>query len=50
MKKPVKKQTSSKISNIASRILNDGKFSIAELKSLAASALSQDETKSGGKK
>lgn len=38
-----KEQTSSKISNIASRILNDGKFSIKELKALAASALTQDE-------
>ena len=39
------KQTSDKISEIASKALRTGKATVAQIKALAASALGQDETK-----
>ena len=39
------KQTSDKISQIASKALKTGKATMAQIKALAASALGQDETK-----
>ena len=50
--KPPPKQTSSKVSSVASGILS-GKIknpTSAQIKSVAASALSQDQTKGQGKK
>ena len=44
-----KKQSSSKVSTIASKVLAGKKPSAGEAKSLAASVLSQDETKGQGK-
>jgi hypothetical protein len=39
------KQTSDKISEIASKALKTGKATMAQIKALAASALGQDETR-----
>jgi hypothetical protein len=39
------KQTSDKLSEIASKALRTGKATVAQIKALAASALGQDETK-----
>jgi hypothetical protein len=39
------KQTSDKISEIASKALRTGKATVQQIKALAASALGQDETK-----
>jgi hypothetical protein len=39
------KQTSDKLSQIASKALKTGKATMAQIKALAASALGQDETK-----
>ena len=39
------KQTTDKISEIASKALRTGKATVAQIKALAASALGQDETK-----
>ncbi len=39
------KQTTDKISAIASKALKTGKATVAQIKALAASALGQDETK-----
>lgn len=38
-------RTSARVASIATRILNGGKFSIAELKAVAASALTQTRDK-----
>ncbi len=44
-----KKETSSRISSIAARALDDpGKVTYTEIRSMAASCLSQDETKGQG--
>lgn len=45
-----KKQSSSKVSTLASKVLTGKKPTASEAKSLAASVLSQDETKGQGKK
>lgn len=45
-----KKESSNKTSSIASKVLRTGKASQKEVKSLAASVLSQDETKGKRKK
>ena len=45
-----KKQSSSKVSTIAGKVLAGKKPTPNEAKSLAASVLSQDETKGQGKK
>lgn len=46
----VKKETSSWISRLAAKVLRTGSATVEETKDLAASALSQDETKSPKKK
>ena len=47
---PVKKQSSSKLSTLASKVLSgEKKPTPAEVKKLAASVLSQDEKKGQGK-
>jgi hypothetical protein len=45
-----KKQSSSPVSTIASKVLREGKATPGEAKKLAASVLSQDETKGQKKK
>lgn len=45
-----KKETGNKTSTIASKVLRTGKVTQKEAKSLAASVLSQDETKGKRKK
>lgn len=45
-----KKQTGDRVANIAARVLNGEPITKAELRALAASALSQDETKGPRKK
>ena len=47
MESTMAKQTSDKISQIASKALKTGKATMAQIKALAASALGQDETKGG---
>ncbi len=45
MKPPPRKQSGNRVSTIASKALQGKKLTPAELKSLAGSVLSQDETK-----
>ncbi|MBI3419843.1 MAG: hypothetical protein HY053_06915 [Proteobacteria bacterium] len=45
-----KKQSSSKLSTIAAKVLAGKKPTLPEVKKLAGSVLSQDETKGQGKK
>jgi hypothetical protein len=45
-----KKQSSSPVSTVASKVLREGKATPAQAKKLAASVLSQDETKGQKKK